>query len=238
MNTKNKAVILAAGRSSRLYPITKEKPKCLLEIGNKKIIQRQIDALREIGIDDILVVVGYKGDAIVKEVGNQVRCRKYNDFEKTNNLHTLWSIRDELRDGFFCLFSDVIFDVEIIKRADHSREDFCMIIDTSKVLKGTMGVRILNEKLIQIDCHTPSEKASGNFIGIAKFSKAGSELLLEQMSNMVSGYLKDYYTMAINILMKKGVNIGYVDIAGLVWAEIDTQEDLNKAKQIFVAPAL
>ena len=105
MSTNIKAVILAAGKSSRLYPITLKKPKCLLEVGGKRIIDWQVDAIREIGIEDILVVIGYKGDEIIREVGDRVRYRQYSDYAKTDNLHTLWSIRDELHQDFLCFFS-------------------------------------------------------------------------------------------------------------------------------------
>ena len=54
-----KAIIIAAGISSRLMPITDDKPKCLLEVGGKTIIQRQLEVLKQCGIDDIVVVRGY-----------------------------------------------------------------------------------------------------------------------------------------------------------------------------------
>lgn len=109
-----KAIILAAGKSSRLYPITLERPKCLLEVGKQSIIERQIDMLNKQGIDDILVVVGYKKEVIRDAVGDKVRYAEYNDYEKTNNLFTLWSIKDELDDDFILLFSDVIIEENIL----------------------------------------------------------------------------------------------------------------------------
>src|SRR3989338_6930889 len=109
-----KAVILAAGKSSRLFPLTLNKPKCLLEVGGKTIIDRQIEAISQIGIEDILIVTGYKKEVIMNTIKDEARYREYPDFEKTNNLHTLWSVRDELNNDFICLFSDLIFDTEII----------------------------------------------------------------------------------------------------------------------------
>ena len=233
MSMNMKAIILAAGRSSRLYPITLEKPKCLLEVGGRRIIDRQIAAIRKIGIMDILMVVGYKGDVIKREVGNTVRYREYKDYEKTNNLHTLWSVKDELQCGFLCLFSDVLFDAEIIKRAKNSLQDFCMIIDTSRVLEGTMRVTIKDEKLTDIGSQVSISNASGNFIGIAKFSKAGAKTLVRQMEQMFSECHDDYYTMAIDILAKEGTGIGYVDVEDGKWIEVDTKEDLELANQLF-----
>ena len=228
-----KAIILAAGRSSRLYPITLEKPKCLLEVGGKRIIDRQIDAIRDIGIKDILVVVGYKGDLIIKQLGDQVRYRKYKDYDKTNNLHTIWSIKDELNEDFICLFSDVLFDPIILKKAKESSEDLCLLIDTSKVLEGTMRIKINDKKLNGIGSHIPTNDGSGNFIGIAKFSKLGAKKLYTQLEQMALGHKNDYYTIAIDTLAKTGEKIGYIDIGGEKWTEIDTKIDLDNANQYY-----
>ena len=93
-----KAIILAAGRSTRLYPITLEHPKCLLPIGGKTLIEHQITWLNMCGIDDILVVNGYLNHMIEEKLGSRVRYRFYENFAETNNLYTLHSINDELDD--------------------------------------------------------------------------------------------------------------------------------------------
>ena len=228
-----KAIILAAGRSSRLYPITLERPKCLLEIGGKIIIDRQIDAIREIGIHDVLVVVGYKGNLILDELGDRVRYREYNDYNKTNNLHTLWNVKDELNEDFICLFSDVLFDPIILKKAKESLEDFCMMIDTSQVLTDTMRVKLEYEKLTSIGSHISVDEGSGNFIGIAKFSKIGARKLYNQMEKLILDHKNDYYTIAIDTLAKEGAQIGYIDVKGKKWAEIDTKADLDNANEYY-----
>jgi len=231
MNTNIKAIILAAGRGSRLYPITIDRPKCLLEIGGERIIDRQIDSMRMAGIKDIVVVVGYKGDVIRHEVGDKIRFREYHDYDTTNNLHTLWSVRDELNDGFICLFSDVVFDTEVMDRAKKSKEDFCLIIDTGKILEGTMRVKIRGGRVIGVGSQIPISEASGNFIGIAKFSENGAKMLLEQMGKMVHGHRGDYYTIAVDTLARRGILVGYIDVRDSAWIEIDTKKDLDKAEE-------
>ena len=233
-----KAIILAAGKSTRLYPISLEQPKCLMEVNGKRIIDRQIEALRMIGIDDIVVVVGYKGEVIKKELQGKVRYWHYYDYEKTNNFHTLWSVRDSLHDDFICLFSDVLFDVEIIKMTRESTADFCMVIDTSKVLNDTMGVKMENGRLANIGTHIPENETSGNFIGIAKFSKIGSKILLTKMETMASGHKNDFYTIAIDALLGQGVKIDYIDVRGKVWININTKEDFDSARQYAVKNVL
>ena len=232
MSTNMRAVILAAGRGTRLYPITLKKPKCLLEIGGATILNRQIRAIKEIGIEDIVVVVGHKKEAIMDAMGDTVRYREYADFAKTNNLHTLWSVREELNADFICIFADLIFDKEVVKRAKESRDEICLVVDTHRVLEGTMRIKLEKGRLTGVGSHIPVSEGSGNFIGIAKCSKKGAALLIAQMQKMVSAHQDDYYTIAIDALAKKGTKIGYVDISDVAWAEIDTKEDLDNCTDV------
>ena len=104
-----KAIILAAGKSSRLYPLTKENPKCLLEIyKGLSIIEFQISILNELGINDIHVVTGFKSNKIKDRLKDTVEYHYYDNYMNTNNLHTLNFISDELDDDILILFSDVI----------------------------------------------------------------------------------------------------------------------------------
>ena len=92
-----KAIILAAGKGSRLFPLTLNIPKGLLRIGNETIMDRLIRQLKIVGIVDILIVVGHHKEKLKEHFGNKVRYREYLDFDKTNNLHTMWSVKDELK---------------------------------------------------------------------------------------------------------------------------------------------
>lgn len=233
-----KAIILAAGRGTRLYPLTLDKPKCLLKINGKTILDRQIEAIREIGIKDILIVTGYKKELIEHAVGNEARCKEYLGFEKTNNLHTLWSIKNELNNNFMCFFSDLIFDTEVIKRAKESPCDICLVVDTYKVLEGTMRIKLVNGNLRGVGDYISVSNGSGNFIGIAKFSKKGARMLCEQMKKMVSAHTNDYYTIAIDSLIKAGIEIGYVEVGDCPWIEIDTKEDLDNADKLLSSASI
>ena len=112
-----------------MYPRTLTKPKCLLEINNKYLINYQVDWLNQSGIDDIVVVVGYLSDLIINALGNKVRFRTYKDYLNTNNLYTLNSIKDELNDDIMILFSDVLMSYDLLKKCIDSKDDYNLIID-------------------------------------------------------------------------------------------------------------
>ena len=224
-----KAVILAAGPGSRLHPVKPGIPKCLLEVGGKPLIEHQLSVLDANGIRDVLVVVGYKSELIQRHLGDRVRYRTNDAWESSNNFLTLWNIRDELQNGFVCFFADVLCDVDPITQALQSPSEICAMVDTSRVLEGTMRVRILSDRVMGIGSHIPVSEGSGNFIGIAKFSAPGARLLVDQMEQMAAESRNDYYTVAVDRLAGRGEHVGYVDVAGRPWVEIDTVDDLERA---------
>ena len=101
-----KAIILAAGKGSRLYPITLNKPKGLLKIGNETILDRLIRQFKEAGVSDIVIVIGYQKEKIREHFDDSVRFIEYDDYDKTNNLHTLWSSKNELNGDVVVSFAE------------------------------------------------------------------------------------------------------------------------------------
>ena len=228
-----KAIILAAGKSSRLHPLTLDKPKCLLELEEgMTIIDYQIKLLKECGITDIVVVVGHLKERIKDFLGDRVRYKEFNDFEKYNNLHTLYNVKEELNDDFVCLFSDVILSKELLKKCIDSREDFCLLVHNKEILKDTMRVQIKGESIVNIGSHILPEEGDGNFIGIGKYSKKAAELMIKEMETMVENaeHDGDYYTMPL-IEIAKNNKIGYEFAENLPWIEMDFLEDYEKAKK-------
>jgi|APSaa5957512535_1039671.scaffolds.fasta_scaffold14800_4 L-glutamine-phosphate cytidylyltransferase len=226
-----KAIILAAGKSSRLYPITLNKPKGLLEIGDRTILDRLIRQFRDAGINEILIVVGYKKEKIKRHLGHHVRYSEYDDFNMTNNLHTLWSVRHELDTDVIISFSDLVLHDDVITKLIQSQGDIVMTVDTKQVLDGTMRVEVDNNKLLSIKT-TTSENASGNFIGIAKLNSDGCKRLISEMKNLITENFDDYFTLAIDNISRRGEIVNYCDVSGLLWREIDTEEEYNEARLI------
>jgi choline kinase len=227
-----KAIILAAGKGTRLYPTTLNKPKGLLEIGNETILDRLVRQFHDSGINDILIVVGYQKEVIINHFGDSVRYAYYKDFSSTNNLHTLWSIRDELNEDVIISFADLVLENSILIDLIKFKSDFTMVIDTSKVLESTMRVSIADNLIKNITTTSISE-ANGNFIGIAKINKNGCKLLINQMSSMINGSFHDYYTIAIDNLARAGTRVNYLDVKFFKWREIDTLDEYEEVKNIY-----
>lgn len=227
-----KAIILAAGKSSRLYPLTLEKPKCLLELEpGKTIIEHQIKIINQCGINKIIVVVGYQKEKIKDVLKDTVYYREFLDFARYNNLHTLYSIKNDLNEDTLILFSDVLFGKKLLKKCLDSDKDFCLLIHNKNILLETMRIQIKDNCIVNIGSHIPIEEGDGNFIGVAKFSRKGINILVTEMKKMISNtkHHNDYYTLPLINIAKKH-KVGYELVEDEPWIEIDFLNDYNKAK--------
>ncbi|HEC96191.1 MAG TPA: hypothetical protein ENI59_00760, partial [Euryarchaeota archaeon] len=108
-----KAVILAAGKGERLEPLTDYMPKALLPIGNKPIIQHQIEILRKLGVEEIAVVVGYLKEKITEKLGNDVKY--FEDKLIKGTATALLAAKDFIDDDFILLYGDIFFDADLSK---------------------------------------------------------------------------------------------------------------------------
>jgi len=226
MNTK--AIILAAGKSSRLWPLTLETPKPLLDIGGTQPIARLVSMLTKLGIQDIVVAVGYKKEKFFDALGSRVRFREFSDFDTKNNLHTLWSIRDELTEDTLVLYADLVFEYEILQKLLLCKADICLTIDTNELRRESPQVKIEGGRIKKID----KDDSTCNFLGITKFSSRGARELVRAMEMLVADKPNAYYSDAINILIREGIEATPVDIAGSKWIEIDTLKDLEAAGKL------
>lgn len=245
-----KAIIIAAGLGNRLMPLTNDKPKCLLEIGGKTIMQRQLEVLRQCDIDDVVVVRGYR-----KEMINYpgIKYHENTDYENNNILRSLFYADNEMGDGFIFSYSDIIFERGILEKLLRSKADISLVVDVDWIshYEGRLLHPIGEAELVEVEngritkigkkiC--PANSAHGEFIGLAKFSKTGAEILRANYQRIVVEYQgrafqqaaaveKAYLTDMIQELIDLGYEIDSVDIGG-GWGEIDTPEDLERAKKL------
>ena len=228
----NKAIILAAGRGRRLKKYH-NKPKCLLKFGKQKIsiIERLYDILNKKKFSDIVVVTGYKNNQIKNILGNQVRYINFRNYKNTNNLQSLLFAKNEMREGFLCFFSDLIFDETIIDKIIKKKDDFCLVVDTKRILKGTMRFKKYKNQITDMGNHLSVTNGDGNFIGISKFSNRGAlvlkKYLIEERKNR-----KDYYTIVFKKMYNDGKKIDFFDCKKYFWKEIDTYKDLCDMQKI------
>jgi phosphoenolpyruvate phosphomutase len=242
-----KAIILAAGMSPRMMELTKDKPKCMLKIRGKTILQKQIETFHECGIEEIIVVKGYKKEKInysgVKYIINR-------NYKEDNTLESLMCAEHEMNTGFIVTYSDIIFEKNIVKKLlEYKEEDIVLAvgIDWTSHYKDRFQhpieeaekVIVNRDKVTKIAKAINPNEAHGEFIGMALFSERGSKILKKNYKIAKKEFKNKPFHTAVSIeradiidmiqeLIDKHYDISYIDIDG-GWTEIDTMEDYKKA---------
>jgi choline kinase len=232
-----KAVILAAGSSTRLYPLTHNVPKCLLEIAGKTLLAHQLAALAACNVDEVVLVVGYLADVIRQALSavpavQSVSLVDNPQYASTNNLHSLWVAREQLRGSpFLCLHADVLFHPQILEGCLHAEHDICLMVDR-EIHQETMKVAISSGTVVRIGKEIEPEAVAGTFTGIARCSAEGGRMLLEEADALVqAGETGVYFTAAVERLAQRGLAVGFSTTDGFPWIEIDFPEELERARR-------
>ena len=227
-----KVIFLIAGRGSRLKSLTKKKHKALIEINKETIIRRLVNQFHSFKVKkkDITFITGYKSEQIKREFGKNYNYSYYNDYSKTNNLHTLINNNQILKrqDTVIC-FSDILTTNKVISKIiDHKISNITILGDFSKVRNGTMKIKTNKKKLISIG-KIPRMKSSGNYIGIMKIPKKKMLIFKNFLMNSLNKSKNHYFTEILNDLIRFKEKINAIDIAPNYWIEIDNMIDLKKA---------
>ena len=242
-----KALILAAGRGTRIHSIHGDHPKCLIRFNDSTatILDHQIESLLSAGVADIGIVVGYEKDQIIQHVLTRYRdCRRHfffienPAFSKTNNIYSFWLARTWLNgESFICLNADVVFDPRILVPAVKSVAPITMIVDP-EWRDETMKVVISENRVIQMSKRIPQSEFSGTYIGITSFGADVHEGLFTKIDNLVrTGKENEFFNVAVQQLADEGLHVGFTSTGDLPWAEIDDPGDLAFAR-LYVFPRL
>lgn len=235
-----KAVILAAGVASRLRPLTNDCPKCLLNVGERSLLQRSMDALKSNGISEFVIVTGYLHEQIenfVKKNYSDVKVTFiHNDiYDSTNNIYSLWLARPEA-DGeeILLLDSDLLYDPQIIRRVlDDGNENLLTLIrhdlgeEEMKVVVDAKGA------ITELSKTCNPADAIGESLGIERMGRAYTKALYEELEVMMEkeGLSNIFYERAFERLFPKGHTYNVLDVTDLFSCELDTVEDFNAAKE-------
>jgi phosphoenolpyruvate phosphomutase len=196
------AIIAAAGFEKQLLPLIEDKPKCLLDIKGKTILDRQVGVLNECDIKEIALVRGYKKEAIALP---NIRYYDNDRYEETGDLFSLFCAENELKGRIIVLYGDIIFDTAILQKLLKSPADISLVVDLAWLDQDQRNVQpthlnpdlislaeppgrsyfsrfVMPEgehRVVKIGQHIPQEQAHGEFIGMAMFSEKGTEALRE-----------------------------------------------------------
>lgn len=238
-----KAIILAAGVGRRLYGDDRDPPpKVLLRFDGKTLLERHIENLRDNGVDELVLVVGYRRDDILGEVktiadADFVRGIFNPHFQK-GSIVSLWSAREVLRCGDDVLFmdADVLYHPALIRRLINSPHENCFLLDR-EIENGEEPVKLCIRDGKPVDFGknvTGDFDLLGEWPGFLKMSPAIAERLAAATESFVEQAKSEliYEEAMRKVLVSEAPGtFGYEDISDLPWIEIDFPADLMRAQK-------
>ena len=236
-----KAIILAAGRGSRMNELTSEKPKCMLEFKNRPLIDWQSSALIESGINEIAVVAGYKKEKIICK--NIIKFFENPQWQTTNMVYSLFCA-DEWLEKNECVisYSDIFYTPKIVKSLLESDADISITYDKnfaelwskrfSNPLNDLESFKIDKNSFLQ-EIGKKSQSISeiqGQFMGLLKFTPKGWEIAKNILKNYDIKKLD--CTSALQILVSNDIKIKAIAIDDM-WGEADNADDLRLYEELY-----
>ncbi|MDP6980667.1 MAG: phosphocholine cytidylyltransferase family protein [Myxococcota bacterium] len=232
-----KALILAAGRGSRMGEKTAEQPKCLLQVGGKALIEHQLETLADCGVGPVGIVVGYCADEIREVVGFRAEFIENTAWRNTNSLYSFWTARDWVDGPVLVLNSDLLIDPKIIESLLKTDGDAIAYDSSSGEAAEQMKLHIEDGMLTAMSKSLPESEVSGENVGVLKFQARTARRLFELANKVIEGGGEnDWLSSAVSEIASE-VPLKPVDIHGIPWGEIDFPFDLDRARKV-VWPAI
>lgn len=236
------AIILAAGRGSRLLPLTTDLPKCLLPIGNTTVLGMQLDTLAAHGVETATVITGFNSHMVEDEInarlgGPRVEMLFNPFFQVADNLASCWMARESMNQDFLLINGDTLFSPELLQTVlSAPAKDVAVTIDQKGYYDGDdMKVTLDGSQLTAIGKTLALTETDGESIGMLRFMNAGPEIFQDELGRLMRtpDGTKSWFLSAIHGLAQSGQHIDTINIKGADWSELDTPEDYEVCRSLF-----
>ncbi len=233
-------VILAAGMAKRLRPLTDHKPKCLLKVGERTLLERTVDAMHQTGITEFVVVTGYCADQIRDFLTSHFSLFTFHfihnaDYEHNNNIYSLWLAMKHVRGQEVLLMdSDILCDPAAVS-AIASQPEAALAVNRHELGEEEMKVVVDAEcRITEISKTCNPADAMGESVGIEHITPAYGEALAAELDLMIEreGLIDIFYERAFERLIPQGHTFRVVDTTDFFSYELDTPEDFRRAQEL------
>ena len=243
---KPRAIFLAASRGAELKELTEDKPKVLIDINGKPLIEQSINHFYEHDIKDISIVRGYKKEAFKLQ---NIKYFDNDNFENTSELSSLYLAKKEIVDHAVISYGDILYRKYILSRLLEEKGDITIVVDATLKERAptyegdfVLCSRAHNHNLVSAENAelkgikfgkaSEHKEAQGEWIGLMKTNKHGSQVLsatLEELSK-TSDFNKLKLPDLMNKLLEKKVKINVMYIDGH-WLDVDNYADVSRGQK-------
>lgn len=225
----------------------------MLSFAGETLIERQIRLFNSVGVNDIIIVTGYKSEKINY---NNARYYKNVDYENTNMLESLFTAENEFNEEIIITYSDILFQESLLVGLLKLEESILVTVDKSwkkywlarydTVNNDTESLKLKSDNTIKEigEADVGEDKIDGRYVGLLKFSKKGLEILSQTYHKNKKSYWdkpwgvsknifqKAYITDILNVMVNDGIKIDTYLIDG-GWLEFDTNEDYVRMEKLY-----
>jgi choline kinase len=226
-----RALILAAGIGSRLHPLTNNVPKCLVAAGEKSLIQHQIDALRNCGVEDIVLVIGCQGPQVRAHLGSSVRYIENDEFRTTNSIYSLYLAREELNTDIVLFNCDILFHNSVLQRLLDAPFANAVAVDSrAELMANEMNVTTdAAQRITRISKSLDPRDATAQSMQLAKFDAGGAASVRSEVELLIAGGHDNAFPTSAYGKLIAASSLHAVEAGDLPWTEIDSLDDYEKA---------
>jgi len=238
--TITKAVVLSAGKGSRLLPLTADTPKCLLDCSGRSLLEWQLDALFAGGIEQVAVVTGFRADKVdavaqsQRDQGREVTTLFNPFYHVADNLGSVWMARGQLDRDCLILNGDTLIAPGIVTLLRESARDDAITLSVNE--KGDYDaddMKVLREgdRLLRVGKRIDDYDAES--IGFMAFRGKGREVFVAEVEAAMHRPegTTSWYLKAIDWIAPSGL-VFTVTIGDREWAEVDFPADLDNAQAL------
>lgn len=237
-----KALILAAGLGSRLAPLTNDRPKCLVKVRGRPILEYQIQTLKSVGVDEIALVTGYRSEMLTQLGMKTYKNKKY---KSTNMVYSFFCAENEFTDDVIVSYGDIIYEPRILKKVIESEAPISVAVDEGwfdlwscrmeDPLKDAETLRLDDKGNIVEIGRKPSsfEEIEGQYMGLIKIKASAISELVSFYRGLNRNEFYDgkdfenmYMTSFIQLVINRLMPVKAVIVKN-GWLEVDTIEDLK-----------
>lgn len=240
-----KAIVISAGQGTRLLPLTQHIPKCLVEVSGRAILDHQISALHAAGIEEVIVVGGYRAEHIREHLAQRpppIRTRLLiNPFwSVASSIGSVWAARDYL-DSPFCLINgDTIFDASVFEHAlANIRPGVNLLVEAAATpAEDDMRVQVRNLKVVAVGKDLPLRDTTHRSLGVVLSPDTGGvyRQALQTVIERPDGH-NAYHHAVIHHLARTN-EVTAIPNQGGLWCEVDRPEDIEQWTQDHAASPL
>lgn len=232
-------IVLAAGTGSRLHPLTADRPKCLVPVAGKPILEHVLESATEVGLRDVVLVGGYKAEALDRYGRKVVVNERY---AQTNMVESLFCAEAYFEPGFVLSYGDIIYTPSVLRRCASATSPVSVVVDKAwrSYWEARFADPLADAESLRIDQHGlisdigrkvgSLDEIEAQYIGLLAFRGVGVQWLRQARQSLGQEARRAFMTDLIMRLIEMGRPVSAVPIEGQ-WAEVDSVGDIAVAER-------